>query len=65
MRTAIVPLLAALLLPASPAARAADAARAPGTSFTDCDGCPEMIVVGAAQLPLMHASTEPPPLRVA
>lgn len=45
MRTAIVPLLAALLLPASPAARAADAARAPGTSFTDCDGCPEMIVV--------------------
>ena len=47
MRRAAFPLLAALLLAAVPAARAAEGARAPGSTFTDCDGCPEMVVVPA------------------
>ncbi len=47
MRLAALPLLVATLLAAAPAARAAEAARAPGSAFSDCDGCPEMVVVPA------------------
>jgi formylglycine-generating enzyme required for sulfatase activity len=47
MLRAAIPLIAALLLAAVPAARAAEGARAPGSTFTDCDGCPEMVVIPA------------------
>jgi formylglycine-generating enzyme required for sulfatase activity len=47
MRRAAIPLLAILLLATAPAARAAEGARAPGSTFTDCDGCPQMVVVPA------------------
>ena len=47
MRRTAVPLLAACLLAAAPAVRAAEGARAPGSAFRDCDGCPEMVVVPA------------------
>ena len=40
-------LAASLLLAAAPVVRAAEGTRAPGTAFTDCDGCPEMVVVPA------------------
>ncbi len=42
-----MPCLRSLLLATVPAARAAEGARAPGTTFTDCDGCPLMIVIPA------------------
>jgi formylglycine-generating enzyme required for sulfatase activity len=50
MRSAPRPLVAALFLFASlPAAQAADDDRAPGTAFSDCDGCPEMVVIPAGR----------------
>ena len=47
MRRVAIPLLAAFLLAVAPAIRAAEGAREPGTSFTDCVGCPAMVVVPA------------------
>lgn len=47
MKHAALPWLAAAFMAAVPAAHAAEGARAPGTSFADCDGCPQMVVVPA------------------
>jgi formylglycine-generating enzyme required for sulfatase activity len=47
LRGGIPWLAASLLLAAAPVVRAAEGARAPGSAFTDCDGCPEMVVVPA------------------
>jgi formylglycine-generating enzyme len=47
MNQPALPWLAAAFMAAAPAAHAAEDARAPGTSFADCDGCPQMVVVPA------------------
>jgi formylglycine-generating enzyme required for sulfatase activity len=48
MARGAIPWIAAwLMLVAAPVVRAAEGARAPGSAFTDCDGCPEMVVVPA------------------
>jgi formylglycine-generating enzyme required for sulfatase activity len=39
--------LTAILVAAPASSRAADAAREPGSAFSECDGCPEMVVVPA------------------
>jgi formylglycine-generating enzyme required for sulfatase activity len=49
MRTAARPALALLLVASLPATYAADDVRAPGTSYSDCDGCPEMVVIPAGR----------------
>ena len=50
MRRAARPPVATLFLLAFlPAAQAADDNRAPGTAFSDCDGCPEMVVIPAGR----------------
>ena len=50
MRRAARPRVATLFLLAFlPAAHAADDDRAPGTAFSDCDGCPEMVVIPAGR----------------
>ena len=49
MRTAARPALAFLLLASLPVARAVDEARAPGSAFSECEGCPEMVVIPAGR----------------
>lgn len=45
--TRAVATLAIALIAAAPASRAVEPARAAGSSFRECDGCPEMVVIPA------------------
>ncbi|HEU5468434.1 MAG TPA: SUMF1/EgtB/PvdO family nonheme iron enzyme [Steroidobacteraceae bacterium] len=47
MRALALAAVATSLLAPPPASRAAEGAREPGSAFTDCEGCPEMVVIPA------------------
>ena len=55
--------IAILLLGAASAVQAADAPRAPGSTFRDCDACPEMVVVPSGSF-VMGGAAAPGPVVV-